>query len=262
MNTQAEGGAARAVRGAVPLYHQIFLTLRDEIMSGRRPFGALVPTEQELSAMFAVSRITARRALDELAQHRLVERKRRVGTRVVFKTPTKPLEADIEQAIDSLVAFGRNTKVRVLEIAEEPASGEVAEGLQLEPGAPVLRAARMRLLDGEPLGHIVSYVPSKLGAIMTRKKLASTPILALLQNTGLSIGAARQTIAAVVADTTLAPLLSIEPRAPVLRITRVVADTNGEPILLTIAQYRADRYQIRLDLQSMTRMSMGLDEGR
>ena len=86
---------------AVPLYHQIFLQLREEITSGERAFGSRMPTEQELSAQFGVSRITALRALDELAENHLVERKRRVGTTVVFQSPVKPIQGNIEQALDS-----------------------------------------------------------------------------------------------------------------------------------------------------------------
>src|SRR3546814_20793235 len=62
----------------------------------------LLPTEQELSAQFGVSRITARRALDELAAQDFVERKRRVGTTVAFRSPAKPFQGDIDQAVESL----------------------------------------------------------------------------------------------------------------------------------------------------------------
>ena len=53
---------------AVPLYHQIFLQLRDEILSGQRAYGVPIGTEKEISQTYSVSRITARRALAELAQ--------------------------------------------------------------------------------------------------------------------------------------------------------------------------------------------------
>ena len=49
----------------VPLYHQIFLILRNRIFGGEVQSGELVPGEQELAAEFNVSRITAKRALNE-----------------------------------------------------------------------------------------------------------------------------------------------------------------------------------------------------
>lgn len=235
-------------RDAVPLYHQIYLALRDEIISGRRAYGTPVPTEHELSETHGVSRITARRALDELAQHRLVERRRRLGTRVIFKSPTKPIEANIDQAVESLLAFGRNTRVRVVEISAEPADQAVGEALHLAAGEAIVRAVRIRELDGEPLGQVVSFVPARLGHLITPRNLTSMPMLAVLRSEGHAIASAQQTISALVAGPGLAATLGIEPRAPVLRVERVVIDTAGTPLLLTIAHYRADRYRISLDL--------------
>ena len=97
---------------AIPLYHQIYLQLRDEILSGQRNYGSAMPTEQEVSAIFNVSRITARRALSELADHHFVERKRRLGTRVSFQSPAKPLEANIDQALDSCSRSGAAPRSR------------------------------------------------------------------------------------------------------------------------------------------------------
>lgn len=234
----------------VPLYHQIFLLLRDEIISGQRPLGALVPTEQELSRIYGVSRITTRRALDELAQGRLVERKRGVGTRVIFQPPSPPIEASIEHALESLLTLGRNTKVELVELGEEEAEPPVTYSLALEPREKVIRAVRIRWLEGEPLGCVVSYVPSRLGASFDRGELESTPMLKLLELAGMKIGAASQTVSATTADASLANMLDVEIRAPILRITRTVYDVSGAAILFTLAQYRSDRYQIRLDLHS------------
>src|SRR3546814_584679 len=120
-----EAKVTSVIRGdAVPLYHQIFLTLRDDIIAGRRAHGSLMPTEHELIATMVVSRITARRALDELAEHGFVERRRRTGTRVIYRAPTAPIEANLEQTLESLLAFGRNTQVRVTTFETIPASDE------------------------------------------------------------------------------------------------------------------------------------------
>lgn len=236
----------------VPLYHQLYLLLRDEIISGQRSFGTLVPTEQELSRIYGVSRITTRRALDELAQNRLVARKRRVGTSVIFQPPSPPIEASIEQSVESLLIFGRSTKVKLVELAEEEATAPLTNSLNLKAHEKVIRAVRVRWLDDQPLGCVVSYVPSRLGLKFTRAELESTPMLGLLERAGLKIGTAAQTISATSADAALASMLDIEIRAPILRIGRTVFATTREAILFTLAQYRSDRYQIRLDLHSFS----------
>jgi GntR family transcriptional regulator len=232
----------------MPLYHQIFLQLRDEIISGQRGLGTSLPTEQELSATFLVSRITARRVLDELARQHFVERKRRVGTTVTFHSPAKPIEANIDQAIDSLLALGDNTSVEVLEVADEIAPPAVAEALRLAPGERVIRAVRVRSKDGEPLGYVLSYVPARLAGVVTPNALAGTPMLRLLEQAGHRAETAEQTIGAMLADTNMARALDVEPRSALLRITRTVHDKTGAPILLTFAHYRSDRFHIRLEL--------------
>lgn len=237
---------------AVPLYHQIFLQLRDDIVSGTRPHGSLVPTEQELSERFGVSRITARRALDELALQHFVERKRRVGTRVIYNLPVAPIEADIGKAVDSLVTFGRNTKVTVLDLTREDIQEPVASLLGVPPGTRVVRAVRLRWLDGEPLGCTIAHVPEHLAFMIDAKSLKQSPIVTLVQQSGLKFGGAAQTIAAVSADPAMAAALKIDSMAPLLRITRAFRDEDGAPMLLTQAYYRADRYQMRFDLQSST----------
>lgn len=233
---------------AMPLYHQIFLQLRDEIVSGARGRGTLLPSEQDLSALFGVSRITARRVLDDLAAQNFVERKRRVGTTVIFNSPIKSIEANIDTALDSLLKLGHATQVRVLQVAVEPVPLAITDALELPAGTPVLRAVRIRTLDSIPLGYVLSYMPASFTAVVTQAALEKRPMLELLALAGHGAETAEQTIGAMVADTTMAEALEIEPRSALLRIQRTVHDKSGAPILLTFAHYRSDRFHIRLDL--------------
>lgn len=243
--------------GAVPLYHQIFLALRDDILRGRLAFGASVPTEHELAAQHGVSRITARRAVHELAANKLVERRRRTGTRVVYRASTVPIEANVEQAIESLLAFGRNTPVKVVDLAQEPASGEVADILDRPAGTLVYKARRIRHTDRQPLGLVTSWLPVDLGVSITKKSLTKNPILKHLHDAGISIVGGRQTVSALHASPDTAALLGIEPRDALLRIERVILNDGDKPVLFTIADYRADRYRLSLDLHSGSRPAVG-----
>lgn len=243
-----ETGLARD--DAIPLYHQLFLTLRDEILSGKRPNGSLLPTEHQLADMFSVSRITARRALDELAQHEFVERRRRTGTRVIYQSAMKPIEANLEQTVETLLAFGRDTRVKVLSVGEVKSDADAAEALRLAPGASVVRAVRLRTLDGEPLGQIVSHIPATVArGRIDRAALQSKPILSMIRDLGHRIVGGWQAVSALSADPALAAALNIEPRAAILQVERVVTGEGDAPLLHTIASYRADRYRITFDLR-------------
>lgn len=233
---------------AMPLYHQIYLQLRDEIVSGQRAYGSLLPTEQELAGLFAVSRITARRVLDDLARQHYVVRRQRIGTTVTFQAVARPIEANIDQALDSLLALGDNTAVTILDVATEVAPPNVADILGLEPGEQIVRAVRVRSLDGLPLGYVLSYVPARFADVVNEHALATTPMLRLLEQAGHKPETADQTIGAMLADSAMARALDVEPPAALLRITRTTYDCSGTPILLTYAHYRSDRFQVRLDL--------------
>ena len=66
--------ATSASRSRAPLYFQLFSSLKSMILEGVLGYGEQVPTEEQLASLFSVSRITSKRALDELASEGLVER--------------------------------------------------------------------------------------------------------------------------------------------------------------------------------------------
>lgn len=240
---------ALSPKTAVPLYHQLFLNLRTEILAGKRQAGSVLPGEIELARQFGVSRVTARRALNELAREGLVDRKRRSGTRVAQRTVVAPIEGSIEQAVEALLSFGRNTNARVLSLGIEPAGADAAALFGLESGAQIVRAVRLRLLEGSPLGVVTSEVPVAVaGEALTRARLESDSILALLAGQGWRAAHATQAVTALGADAAIAALLDVEIAAPLLRIERMVSDESGKAFLHTVATYRADRYRLRIDL--------------
>ena len=57
-----------------PLYLKILRDLEDKIASGQLAAGDQLPTEKELAEQYHVSRITSKRALNELEQQGLIKR--------------------------------------------------------------------------------------------------------------------------------------------------------------------------------------------
>lgn len=247
------GSLARG--GAIPLYYQIYQTLRDEILRGERPFGSRMPTEMMLGERYGVSRITARRALDDLSGDGLVERRRRLGTRVAYRSPRPPIEAGMDHAVESLIAFGATTDVKVLSFGEQPVEPSVMRSLGLKHGERALCATRLRLSGDEPLGVVTSHLPLRAAGAITERALAERPLLALLQDAGFVFGAATQTVEAVLATPDIATLLRVDPQSAILRVERLVRDQAGLPIALTSASYRADRYRLSMELSEGGRLS-------
>jgi len=244
--------AAEAVRGAAtrfrsPLYHQIYLNLRQAIVDGDLRPGDLVPGEQDLSDRHGVSRITAKRALDELAAAGLVVRERGRGTRVVAAPSVRPISTDVDAGIDPLIAMGGVTEARVVEFDLAPAEAEVAQLLGIAEGAPVQRAVRVRSAEGLPFSHLTTQVPG-WAVDFDRADLAATPLLTLFERVGLRASSAEQTVSATLADDPVADRLQMDLGAPLLRVERLVKDQNGRAIEHLVALYRTDRYRMSMSL--------------
>ncbi len=231
-----------------PLYHQIYLILRQKILDGAYADGALLPGELELALQFSVSRITARRALDELAAEGLAERSQGRGTFARCPAPTPPVRSSFEGLLENLLMMGLRTSARILDFGYVPASAEVARCLACEPGTEVQRAVRVRSVEGGPLSHLTTFVPAEIGHSYTRDDLAKQPLLALLERAGVAVDSAEQTISATLADAEVAPLLQTEVGAPLLSLSRVVRDADGRAVEWLKALYRPDKYQYRMQL--------------
>ena len=104
-----------------PLYYQLYTMLRDAIASGALQSGSRMPSEKELAATFDVSRNTARRALADLANEKMVVRRRGRGTVVDYGIEI----ARIEQYLSA-----------------ERATPEVAKNLGIGTGKPLLKRSR------------------------------------------------------------------------------------------------------------------------
>jgi GntR family transcriptional regulator len=241
-----------AERSPVPLYHRLYVILRDQIVSGHHGKGSLLPSELELSALFGVSRITAKRALDELNAEGLVERARGRGTRVIGHPADvpggRPISASIDGLRENLSAIGRETSVRVVEFAYMPAPALVCERLQVEAATPVQRAVRVRSLDGMPLSQSTTFIPENIGRTFGEDDLAATPLIDLIEGAGVKVASAEQSITATLADSITASRLAVRVGSALLLVKRLVVDGRGRPVQYIEILYRPDRFEYRMAL--------------
>lgn len=237
-----------------PLYHQIYLVLRERIQSGEYVAGKTLPGEQELARAFKVSRITVKRALNELAANNLVTRHRGRGTIVATGAVIPMVSGSFETLISSLRSMGLTTDVELLEVSDEAADTLVAGRLGLEPGAPVQRAVRLRKLQGEPFSYLTTYVPAAIAEGYSIEELGSTPLLILLERAGAGAVEAEQWITATSASPAIAMCLDVPSGSAVLKIERIMIGTDGAPVQMIVGHYRPDRFQyhMRSQRQSVT----------
>lgn len=233
---------------STPLYQQIYLRIRHQIMSGEYPNRSLLPTEHETARSFGVSRITAKRALNELAAEGLCVRNRGRGSRVTYDPPTGPLKSDTQGLMDFIADRNLEMSGRVLEFEIVPASRRIAAIMEVPEGTPVQRSVRSRSIGGKALSYLTTYVPAELGAAYDREDLTNQSALTLLERSGVGIDHAEQTITATLAEARAAESLEVKQGAPLLRISRVVYDKQDRVVEYIVGLYRPDQYQFHISL--------------
>lgn len=239
----------------LPKYHQIYLVLREQLEDGR--FAAGVPGELLLMKEFGVARVTVRRALERLVADGLIERAPGRGTVAIGRNGMpkagRSLGPDrsrvqLSGLLENIVSMGLRTKVRVIDCAVLPATEPVAQRLALSSGALVQKAVRVRSTREGPLSHITTHVPAGLAQGFGKRELAKKPILILLEESGVRIGRATQTISARLADAAVAPLLGVEVGSALLAVSRLIFDDRERPVQWLNGLYRPDRYQYEMQL--------------
>jgi GntR family transcriptional regulator len=227
---------------------QVYLVLRDRIISGALGFSARLPNENDLALAHGVSRVTVRRALGELAREHLIERRRSAGTRVVYRAPPARMIADISGVLANLIDMGRSTKVQLLSFDYVPASGPAAAALGAGDHELLQRSVRVRSLDGLPFSWLLAHVPERIGATFSGRELADRPMLELLERSGVKVERAAQRISAGLAAPDVAHALGVETGSPLIELVRTVYDRDGRGVEHLYALYRPDRYSFEFDL--------------
>ncbi|HEY0822519.1 MAG TPA: histidine utilization repressor [Ramlibacter sp.] len=140
-----------------PAYEQVKGWIRQHIARGEWKPGDAVPSEAALMERFAISRMTANRALRELATEGLVTRVQGSGTRVaeLHRISSQLVIRDIHE---EMAERGHVHSTRVLKVAQEKASPELADSLGLRKGAPVFHSVLVHLENGVPIQYEDRYV--------------------------------------------------------------------------------------------------------
>lgn len=234
----------------VPLYQQLLVQLQNRIDSGEFGPGTVLPGEFDLSRDYGVSRITAKRALDELAEAGFVKRERGRGTRVLERVGASAVRTSIDGWLENISMMQVTTEVRLLSFEYLNAGPDIASALELGDGAEVQRSVRVRTLDGVPMSYLVCFLPADVGRAFDAAALASTSMLTLLEQAGHPVASARQTVSATLAAPDTAQALEVNAGAPLLEVRRIARSANDRAVQYIRALYRPDLYHIEM---SMTR---------
>ena len=207
----------------------------------------MLPGENEIAVSYGVSRITANRAMNELAAAGLVVREKGRGTivrsSVQGKVSRGPAEFTFDRAQEEI-----GGRIKLLSFEYLAATADIAGHLGLPAGAEVQHAVRMWHVRGRPYNHLTTYIDAEIGRHWTKAEMGKRPLNALLRSNGFRVERIDESVTATLADVQLADDLGVSVGGALLKIIRTSYDTDDRPIEHLIAFYPPDRYQYRASL--------------
>jgi GntR family transcriptional regulator len=230
------------------LYSRVESVLASEIADGVLKVGDQLPTEDTLIARFEVSRITVRRAIQNLVGRGLVEIRRGKGTFVAAPKMTQEL-TELSGFVEDMHALGRKPTARVIGKEVVTADATVATHLALTKGERVVRIRRVRLADGVPLSFDETFLPLEIGKKIITNNLKVEPIFSLLERKyDIPLIEAEYKLEAVAAEDEVASALRVKQGSPIFRIERTSYSTGNRPVDYEKLYYRGDlvRFVTRL----------------
>jgi GntR family transcriptional regulator len=227
----------------VPLYHQIYLDLRQMIQRGVIPAGGMLPPEMEICQAYNVGRQTVRQSLARLVDEDLVERFAGRGTFVRAQPGHAQFFLD-RSFSQQMREMGRIPHSRVLNLQIGKVDSEAIPALQAEQGADCMLLERLRLGDDEPICQQISTVLTRRCPGIEKLDLGNGSLYEILAtHYQLVIQRIDHVVRAVAADEYRAELLIVQAGSPLLFVGTTTYLDDGQIIEHTASYYRADRYE-------------------
>jgi GntR family transcriptional regulator len=231
-----------------PLYTRIQERIAELILSGKLAPDSKIQSEREFSDDLGVSRMTVRRAITELVNEGLLERKHGSGTYVARPKVTY----DAKELVNYVGAMSRRniaTASQLLEFGEVPASRRLADSLQIDIGDPIYRVAILRLANRVPVVLERVFVSCSRCPGLEEWDLEKTSIHDLLTDVyHISPGLISQTVEATVASETVAQQLRVDEGFPLLMLSRTIYGNGQQPVVFSQDFLRGDYARIHADV--------------
>jgi GntR family transcriptional regulator len=236
-----------------PQYRQIEQVLRERV-AAMQP-GERVPSDTELCAEFGVSRMTARNAMQRLAEDGLVSREPGRGS-FVAAAPAHRRANRLMTFTHEMVRLGRVPSSRVLTRVVRPSTESDATRLGIVRGQPIVELRRLRLADDAPIAIETAVLIGDCADAVMTADLARGSLHETLARAGFVLRRGAGTIDAAAATADDARLLALRTGDPLLVERRVIEDGQGRRIEATESRYAAARYglAVQFDVEGPDRV--------
>lgn len=228
----------------VPLYQQLKTKIKDSIISGELKQGDKIQTEEELSKVYNVSRITVRSAISELVEEGMLVKKQGKGT---FVSRTK-----IDREIIKFLSFSSACKIEGLTPSSKITKKDIIDpnkdqinSLKLDTGDKLIRIQRIRYANEDPImveNNYFSY--NNYNFLLNEEHLNSSLYEILSNKYNIVPFKGLNSIEIVRAKEDESEYLKIYKGSSLLLIKGVVYDENNIPIHISEEYIDGDKYKL------------------
>ena len=234
-------------------YRNLAAQIRDAIRNGEYADGRQLPTEEQLSASFSVSRQTVRRAMQDLVSEGIIYR---VAGRGTYPVAEEDRYVNHFGSVEELMALSLDTECQVVSPLQRKVDVETASRLRLRSDE-IFTVALVRLHADIPFCYTSVYLPPRIGQLLADVGELSSPgrrsrvtVIGLIDaRMKGSITAAEQSISAAGAPAIAARHLGREAGEPMLRIDRLYFDGEDDPVELAVSYFDPEHYSYRVKLR-------------
>lgn len=229
-----------------PLHHQLAAVLKDGIAAGRHAPGERLPGEQGLAALYGVSRVTVRRALQDLQQAGLIDRRQGQGT-FVARAASAPASA-VDGYMARVARGRRRSRPRLLDLRWVVPPPAVREALGLGRRERTLRVVRLRLRGEVPLMRSTVHLPPDIGQRFRERDFSASALTELMQREGFSYARFDMVVGALLADAAVSVQLQVAVGSALVDARRVAYDAAGRAIEHQVIVAPPQRWQLRVEI--------------
>lgn len=238
------------IEGMAPKYYIVKKRILEMIDREEIGSDGMVPSERELMEMFKVSRITAKKALDDLVKEGYLYRVQGKGTFVKNDRLNQDLVL-ITSCTDDIIRMGMKPSKKLLLAEVIPADQARRRRLQLCEGDKVFMVKRVYFADDDPLNLTTTYLPCKLFPGIEEHDFGVESIYHVLEEKyQTKITKATRTIEAVLAGDEVSQILGVDEGKPILLFRAVTYGlVNGKevPIETFKSYYRTDKFKFYIN---------------
>ena len=244
-------GSAREVVAMIrsdypePLWIQATTLIHDQITEGVLKAGARLPPERELCQQLGISRVTLRKALNQLVGAGVLNASHGRGWYVAKSASRREWPSTLESFSETAARMGLEAQSEVLRAEAVPATYDEAEELCIAPGTDLFHLDRVRLLAGMPIALDSTQIPVVVLPGIGKADFTRHSLYTTLSGAGIEPLRADATVEAREAAADEARHLRIEAGKPLLVMRQLAVDMAERPLFSSTIKYAGERYRLR-----------------